>query len=75
MGPGGWTGYWFGALLLNMLGQIGSIIALSVVYLVSLVWLTGIRPIYLVKQSIQGAKDFFRRMVQESRAAPDASRQ
>ena len=64
MGPGGWTGYWFGALLLGMLGQIGSIIALSVVYLVSLVWLTGIRPIFLVKQSIQGAKDFFLGMVQ-----------
>ena len=66
MGPGGWTGYWFGALLLGMLGQVGSIIALSVVYLVSLVWLTGIRPIFLVKQSVQGAKDFFLRMVQES---------
>ena len=65
MGPGGWTGYWFGVLLLSMLGQIGSIIALSVVYLVSLVWLTGIRPIFLVKQSIQGAKDFFLSMVQE----------
>ncbi len=65
MGPGGWTGYWFGVLLLSVLGQIGSIIALSVVYLVSLVWLTGIRPIFLVKQSIQGAKDFFFRMVQE----------
>jgi DNA segregation ATPase FtsK/SpoIIIE, S-DNA-T family len=65
MGPGGWTGHAFGVVLLNMLGQIGSIIALSVVYLVSLVWLTGIRPIFLVKQSIQGAKSFFLRMVQE----------
>ncbi len=65
MGPGGWTGYWFGVLLLGMLGQLGSIIALSVVYLISLVWLTGIRPIFLVKQSIQGVKDFFRRAVQE----------
>ena len=65
MGPGGWTGYWFGVLLLSMLGQIGSIIALSVVYLVSLVWLTGIRPIFLVKQSIRGSKDFFLSIVQE----------
>src|SRR5271166_4262474 len=65
MGPGGWTGYFFGVLLLSMLGQIGSIIALSVVYLVSLVWLTGIRPIFLVKQSIQGAKNFFLSIVQE----------
>jgi S-DNA-T family DNA segregation ATPase FtsK/SpoIIIE len=65
MGPGGWTGYWFGVLLLSMLGQIGSIIALSVVYLVSLVWLTGIRPIFLVKQSIQGAKNFFLSIIQD----------
>jgi DNA segregation ATPase FtsK/SpoIIIE, S-DNA-T family len=66
MGPGGWTGYWLGALLLNMLGQVGSIISLSVIYLVSLIWLTGIRPVYLVKHSIQSTKDLFRRMVEES---------
>jgi S-DNA-T family DNA segregation ATPase FtsK/SpoIIIE len=66
MGPGGWTGYWIGTLLLGMLGEIGSIISLSVVYLVSLIWLTGIRPIYLVKNSVQGAKDLFRRMAEES---------
>jgi DNA segregation ATPase FtsK/SpoIIIE, S-DNA-T family len=66
MGPGGWTGYWLGALLLNMLGQVGSIISLSVIYLISLIWLTGIRPVYLVKHSIQSTKDLFRRMVEES---------
>src|ERR1700730_13657983 len=65
MGPGGWSGYWLGALLLNMLGQVGSIISLSVVYLISLIWLTGIRPVYLVKHSVQGTKEFFRRMIQE----------
>jgi DNA segregation ATPase FtsK/SpoIIIE, S-DNA-T family len=66
MGPGGWTGYGLGALLLNMLGQVGSIISLSVIYLISLIWLTGIRPVYLVKHSIQSTKDLFRRMVEES---------
>ena len=66
MGPGGWVGYWLGRLLLSMLGEIGSIIALSVVYVVSLIWLTGIRPIYLVKKSVQGTKEFFRRMAEES---------
>jgi DNA segregation ATPase FtsK/SpoIIIE, S-DNA-T family len=66
MGPGGWAGYWLGALLLNLLGQVGSIISLSVVYLISLIWLTGIRPVYLVKHSIQSTKDLFRRMVEES---------
>jgi S-DNA-T family DNA segregation ATPase FtsK/SpoIIIE len=66
MGPGGWAGYWLGSLLLNMLGQVGSIISLSVIYLISLIWLTGIRPVYLVKHSIQSTKDFFRRMAAES---------
>jgi S-DNA-T family DNA segregation ATPase FtsK/SpoIIIE len=59
MGPGGWTGYCFGTLLLNLLGQIGSMIALGVVYLVSLIWLTGIRPIHAMKQAIQCLQDFW----------------
>ncbi|MBV8143343.1 MAG: DNA translocase FtsK [Verrucomicrobia bacterium] len=66
MGPGGWTGYWLGAFLLNMLGRVGSVISLSVVYLISLIWLTGIRPVYLVKHSIRSTKDFVRRMAEES---------
>jgi len=65
MGPGGWTGYWFGMLLLNLLGQIGSMIALSVIYIVSLIWLTGIRPIHAIKQMIQGCKDFWRKTLEE----------
>jgi S-DNA-T family DNA segregation ATPase FtsK/SpoIIIE len=65
MGPGGWTGYWFGTILLNLLGQMGSIIALSMVYLVSLVWLTGIRPIHALKQAIRGLRDFWRKTLQE----------
>ena len=64
LGPGGWTGYWFGALLLNLLGQIGSMIALAVVYIVSLIWLTGIRPIHAIKQAIQGLKDFWRKTLE-----------
>jgi S-DNA-T family DNA segregation ATPase FtsK/SpoIIIE len=64
MGPGGWTGHWFGMILLNLLGQIGSMIALGVIYVVSLVWLTGIRPIHAVKQAIQGMGDFWTRTLQ-----------
>jgi len=64
MGPGGWTGYWFGMLLLNLLGQIGSMIALAVVYIVSLIWLTGIRPIHAMKQATQGLKDFWRKTLE-----------
>src|SRR3984885_15437137 len=66
MGPGGWTGYWLGSLLLDMLGQVGSIISLSVICRVSLIGLTGIRPVYLVKHSIQSTKDLYRRMVEDS---------
>jgi DNA segregation ATPase FtsK/SpoIIIE, S-DNA-T family len=65
MGPGGWTGYWLGMVLLNLLGQIGSMIALSVIYIVSLIWLTGIRPIHAIKQTIQSAKDFWRKTLDE----------
>src|SRR6516165_2676027 len=68
LGPGGWIGYWLGGVLLqNALGRIGSIIALSVLYAISLIWLTGIRPVYLVKRSIQGAKNLVQRIVQEGR--------
>jgi DNA segregation ATPase FtsK/SpoIIIE, S-DNA-T family len=66
MGPGGWAGYWLGNLFLSMLGEIGSIISLSVIYIVSLIWLTGIRPIHLIKNSVLGTKDLFRRMAEES---------
>jgi S-DNA-T family DNA segregation ATPase FtsK/SpoIIIE len=65
MGPGGWTGHLFGTLLLNLLGQIGSMIALSVIYVVSLIWLTGIRPIHAVKQTIRGFRDFWRKTLEE----------
>jgi DNA segregation ATPase FtsK/SpoIIIE, S-DNA-T family len=65
MGPGGWTGYWLGMVLLNLLGQVGSMIALSVIYIVSLIWLTGIRPIHAIKQTIQCAKDFWRKTLDE----------
>src|SRR5262245_10951122 len=64
MGPGGWTGYWSGMLLLNVLGQIGAIISLAVVYVVSLIWLTGIRPIHAMKQAIQGLKDVWRKTLE-----------
>jgi S-DNA-T family DNA segregation ATPase FtsK/SpoIIIE len=65
MGPGGWIGHWVGMLLLSLLGQIGSMIALSVIYIVSLIWLTGIRPIHAIKQTIQGLKDFWLKTLEE----------
>jgi DNA segregation ATPase FtsK/SpoIIIE, S-DNA-T family len=65
-GPGGFAGKWIGNLLLqNVLGQIGSVIALLVIYLISLIWLTGIRPILIVKQTVLGLGGFFRKMANE----------
>jgi S-DNA-T family DNA segregation ATPase FtsK/SpoIIIE len=65
-GPGGFSGHATGHLLSVALGQIGSNIALSVVYFVSLIWLTGIRPIYFVKQTIASSQDFVRRLAQDA---------
>jgi DNA segregation ATPase FtsK/SpoIIIE, S-DNA-T family len=65
-GPGGFAGKWIGNLLLqNVLGQIGSVIALLVIYLISLIWLTGIRPVLIVKQTVSGLRGFFRRIADE----------
>jgi S-DNA-T family DNA segregation ATPase FtsK/SpoIIIE len=52
-GPGGWTGYVFGkTLLLNSMGKVGSLILLGGVYLGSLILMTGLRPIHLVRQTV-----------------------
>jgi len=65
-GPGGELGYWVGADLLgNALGNIGSIIALACIYLVSLVWLTGIRPVIVLKQILSGVGAMFRKAAAE----------
>src|SRR6201986_2208692 len=66
LGPGGMLGYWVGAgLLQNALGKIGSIGALICIYLVSLVWLTGIRPVAIVKQIFSGMKALARQAATE----------
>jgi S-DNA-T family DNA segregation ATPase FtsK/SpoIIIE len=65
-GPGGMLGYWVGAgLLQNALGKIGSIVALVCVYLVSLVWLTGIRPVTVLKQIFSGTRALLHRAATE----------
>jgi DNA segregation ATPase FtsK/SpoIIIE, S-DNA-T family len=66
LGPGGMLGYWVGTgLLQNALGKIGSIVALVCIYLVSLVWLTGIRPVAVVKQIFLGIRAFARKAATE----------
>lgn len=52
-GRGGFIGYWFGRkLLLNVLGFVGSGILLVALYVVSLILMTGIRPILLLRRAL-----------------------
>ena len=50
-GPGGWVGKWIGGMLLkNLLGTVGSITLLLLVYASSLILLTGLHPIAAARQ-------------------------
>jgi DNA segregation ATPase FtsK/SpoIIIE, S-DNA-T family len=56
-GPGGWIGFVLGKkILLNSMGQVGSIILLTGVYLATLILMTGLRPIHLVRQTVAGTR-------------------
>lgn len=53
MGPGGSFGYFFGKkFLLTTMGDVGSMILLVAVYLSSLILMTGLRPIHLVRETM-----------------------
>ena len=52
-GPGGWAGYFLGkTVLLNAMGKVGSAILLSGIYVTTLILMTGLRPIHLVRETI-----------------------
>ena len=55
-GPGGWIGYAFAdenhGLLRSALGPFGSLILLIGVYATTLILVTGLRPIYLVRETV-----------------------
>jgi S-DNA-T family DNA segregation ATPase FtsK/SpoIIIE len=56
-GPGGWVGYSLGKKLLQAwMGGVGSIILLTGVYVSSLILMTGLRPIHLVRQTVTGMR-------------------
>ncbi|HXP35573.1 MAG TPA: DNA translocase FtsK [Chthoniobacterales bacterium] len=62
-GPGGWAGYFFGkTLLLTSMGKIGSIILLSGIYIATLILMTGLRPIHLVRQTVSGTRAAFAKL-------------
>ncbi|HKP02067.1 MAG TPA: DNA translocase FtsK [Chthoniobacterales bacterium] len=56
-GPGGWLGYFIGKkLLLTWMGGVGSIILLAGVYVTSLILMTGLRPIHVMRQTVAGLR-------------------
>src|SRR5438552_9375053 len=59
-GPGGWIGYRFPnvhhRLLRNILGQVGSIILLTAIYVATLILMTGLRPIHLVREMVAATR-------------------
>jgi len=60
-GPGGWFGYWLGRrALMPAFSGVGSTLVLLTIYLVSLIIVTGIHPVTLIREGIQRLKDWFR---------------
>ena len=58
LGPGGWIGYSLGKKLLQTwMGGVGSIILLTGVYVSSLILMTGLRPIHIVRQTVTGVRN------------------
>ncbi len=52
-GAGGWLGFYLGArFFLTAMGKVGSIVLLIGVYLSSLILMTGLRPIHVVRESV-----------------------
>jgi S-DNA-T family DNA segregation ATPase FtsK/SpoIIIE len=55
-GPGGWIGYAFAdehrGLLRNGLGPLGSLLLLIGIYVTTLILVTGLRPIHLVRETV-----------------------
>ena len=56
-GPGGSIGYYLGRQLLQkLLGRVGSLLLLTAIYVSSLILMTGLRPIHIVRQSVAGIR-------------------
>jgi DNA segregation ATPase FtsK/SpoIIIE, S-DNA-T family len=55
-GPGGWIGYAFAdehrGLLRNALGPLGTLLMLVGIYVTTLILVTGLRPIHLVRETV-----------------------
>ncbi|MEP7072441.1 MAG: DNA translocase FtsK 4TM domain-containing protein, partial [Verrucomicrobiota bacterium] len=56
-GPGGALGYLFGKkMLLPATGDVGSMMLLAGAYVTSLILMTGLRPIHLVRETVSGTR-------------------
>jgi S-DNA-T family DNA segregation ATPase FtsK/SpoIIIE len=56
-GAGGWLGYFLGrTILLNSMGKVGSAVLLGSIYIGSLILMTGLRPIHLVRQTVAASR-------------------
>ncbi|CAN5538599.1 DNA translocase FtsK [soil metagenome] len=55
-GPGGWVGFFFGQHIFRFLMGKGSVIVLAGLYLTSLILMTGLRPVHLVRQAVLVAR-------------------
>ena len=55
-GPGGWIGYAFAdehrGLLRNALGPLGTLLLITGIYVTTLILVTGLRPIHLVRETV-----------------------
>jgi S-DNA-T family DNA segregation ATPase FtsK/SpoIIIE len=51
-GPGGWVGYFFGRHIFRFWMGKGSVMVLGGIYLTSLILMTGLRPIHLVRETV-----------------------
>ena len=68
-GPGGWIGYALGKKLLQAwMGGVGSVILLSGIYVSSLILMTGLRPIHLVRQTVTGVRNTMQKLGEWQRA-------
>src|SRR3954453_20569290 len=68
-GPGGWVGFYFGGRFLQtVMGRVGSVILLTGVYVTSIILMTGLRPIHIVRQTVTGIRDGIRNFTEAQRA-------
>ncbi|HET9419241.1 MAG TPA: DNA translocase FtsK 4TM domain-containing protein [Chthoniobacterales bacterium] len=62
-GPGGWIGFFLGKrILLNSTGIVGSVLLVTGVYIATLILMTGLRPIHVVRQTVAGTRRGLRKL-------------